>query len=77
MPLEFDSTNTHCSALIEDVRYQSLVSEVVIVTNDATHMSEAQVGGKSVPITEAEAEAEAESLLTRGARDDRHNTVVE
>jgi len=39
--------------LIEDVRYQSLVSEVVIVTNNATHMSEAQVGGKSVPITEA------------------------
>jgi hypothetical protein len=73
MPLEFDNTNTHCTALIEDVRYQSLVSEVVIITNNATHMSEAQVGGKSVPITEAE----AESLLTRGARDDRHNTVAE
>jgi len=73
MPLEFDSTNEHCFALIDDVRYQSPVSDVVIITNDATHMSEAQIQGKSVPITEAE----ADTLTVHGAQDKRHHTVAE
>jgi hypothetical protein len=73
MPLEFDNTREHCSAVIDDVRYHSAVIEVVIITNDATHMSEAQVGGKSVPITEDEADA----LTVMGALDKRHHTVAQ
>lgn len=73
MSLEFDSNHEHCSALIDDVRYQSRVNNVVITTNDTTHMSEAQVGGKNVPITEEEADA----LTVYGAQDKRHHTVVE
>ena len=72
MPLEFDNTREHCSAVIDDVRYQSPVIEVVIITNDTTHMSEAQVDGKSVPITEDEADA----LTVMGAMDKRHHTWV-
>jgi hypothetical protein len=73
MPLEFDNTREHCSAVIDDVRYQSPVIEVVIITNDSTHMSEAQIDGKSVPITEDEADA----LTVMGALDKRHHTLVQ
>ncbi|WP_285423884.1 MULTISPECIES: DUF3203 family protein [unclassified Pseudomonas] len=71
MPLEFDGTHEHCSALIDGVEYRSAVVDVVITTNDATHMSEAEIGGRKVPITEAEADA----LTVYKARDLRHHTV--
>ncbi|MDB6048517.1 MAG: Protein of uncharacterized function [Pseudomonas sp.] len=73
MPVEFDPTREHCSAVIDDVRYESAVIEVVVITNDTTHMSEAQIDGKDVPITEDEADA----LTVAGALDKRHHTVAE
>ena len=71
MPLEFDSSNQHCSALIDGTTYRSAVTDVVITTNDATHMSEAEIDGKKVSITEAEADA----LTVYKAKDLRHHTI--
>jgi hypothetical protein len=71
VPLEFDSTNQHCSTLYKDVPYNSPVSEITVITNDATRMSEAQFGSESVPITEDE----ANTLTVYGAADKRHHTV--
>jgi hypothetical protein len=71
MPLEFDSTNEHCSAEIDGVRRSSRVVDIAITTNDATHMSEAEIDGIKVPITEAEADA----LTIYKAKDLRHHTV--
>lgn len=71
MPLEFDSTHDHCSTLYQDVSYHSRVSEMTVVTNDATHMSEVLFGSKRVPITEDE----ADTLTVHGALDKRHHTV--
>ncbi len=71
MPLEFDSANQHCSAVVNGTTYRSAVIDVVITTNDATHMSEADIGGKKVPITEAEADA----LTVYKAKDLRHHTI--
>lgn len=71
MPLEFDSTHEHCSAEIDGVRYSSRVSDIEITTNNATHMSEACIDGRNVPITEKEADA----LTVYKARDLRHHTV--
>lgn len=71
MPLQFDATYAHCSAEIDGVRYSSPTADVSITTNDATHMSEAEIGGIKVPITEAEADA----LTLYKARDLRHHTV--
>jgi hypothetical protein len=67
MPLEFDSSHQHCSAMVDGTTYRSAVIDVVITTNDATHMSEADIGGRKVPITEAEADA----LTVAGAKDGR------
>ncbi len=71
MPLEFDSTHEHCSALADGVEYRSPVIDVVITTNDTTHMSEADIGGQKIPITEAEADA----LTVYKAKDLRHHTI--
>lgn len=71
MPLEFDSSNEQCSAVIDGVTYTSRVNEVEITTNDVTHMSQARIDGVNVPITEAEADA----LTVGKARDFRHHTV--
>jgi Protein of unknown function (DUF3203) len=71
MPLEFDSSHQRCSTLYKDVSYTSPVSEISVITNDATRMSEAMFDGKSVPITEDEADA----LTVYGAQDKRHHTV--
>ena len=71
MPLEFDSTNEHCSAEIDGVRRSSRVVDIEITTNDTTHMSEAKIGEIQVPITEAEADA----LTIYKAKDLRHHTV--
>jgi hypothetical protein len=71
MPLDFDSTHQHCTALVDGVEYTSAVIDVVITTNDATHMSEAKIGGQNVPITEAEADA----LTVYKAKDMRHHTI--
>jgi len=71
MPLEFDSSHLHCSAMVDGTTYRSAVIDVVITTNDATHMSEADIGGRKVPITEAEADA----LTVYKAKDMRHHTI--
>jgi hypothetical protein len=71
MPLQFDSTNEHCSAEIDGVRYSSPVVDISITTNDETRMSEAEIAGVRVPITEAEADA----LTVYKAKDRRHHTV--
>lgn len=71
MPLEIDNTGKICSATLNDVVLSGPIANVVIVTNDATHMSEALIDGTPVPITEAEADA----LTVYGADDQRHNTV--
>jgi len=71
MPLEFDSSHQHCSAVVDGTTYRSAVIDVVITTNDATHMSEADIGGRKVPITEAEADA----LTVYKAKDLRHHTI--
>ncbi|HEX8593099.1 MAG TPA: DUF3203 family protein [Pseudomonas sp.] len=71
MPLEFDSTNEYCSAEIDGVRYRSKVVDIAITTNEATHMSEAEIDNRKIPITEAEADA----LTIYKAKDLRHHTV--
>ena len=71
MPLEFDSGHQHCSAVVDGTTYRSAVIDVVITTNDATHMSEADIGGQKIPITEAEADA----LTVYKAKDMRHHTI--
>ncbi|HEY0287825.1 MAG TPA: DUF3203 family protein [Pseudomonas sp.] len=71
MPLEFDSTHQYCSAVIDDIECRSAVTDVEITTNDTTHMSEANIGGHKVPITEAEADA----LTVYKAKDLRHHTI--
>jgi hypothetical protein len=71
MPLEFDATYEHCSAEIDGVRHSSRTVDISITTNDATHMSEAEIDGVKVPITEAEADA----LTIYKAKDLRHHTV--
>ncbi|SDG62372.1 DUF3203 family protein [Pseudomonas abietaniphila] len=71
MPLEFDSSHQHCSAMVDGTTCRSAVIDVVITTNDATHMSEADIGGRKVPITEAEADA----LTVYKAKDMRHHTI--
>jgi hypothetical protein len=71
MPLEFDSSHLNCSTLYKDVSYRSPISEITVITNDATRMSEALFGGKGVPITEDEANA----LTVYGAADKRHHTI--
>lgn len=71
MPVQFDTTYQHCWAVIDGTTYRSPIVEVVITTNDATHMSEAQIGGKKVPITEPEADA----LTVYKAKDLRHHTI--
>ncbi|WP_426139600.1 DUF3203 family protein [Pseudomonas sp. DWP3-1-2] len=71
MPLEFDSTQEHCTAEIDGVRHTSRVVDIAITTNDTTHMSEAEIDGVKVPITEAEADV----LTIRMAKDLRHHTV--
>lgn len=72
MPLEIDSAGKICSATLNDVVLNGPIADVVIITNDTTHMSEAVIGGTPVPITEAEADA----LTVHGAEDRRHNTVA-
>lgn len=71
MPLEIDSASKTCSATLNDVVLNSSIVDVVITTNDQTHMSEAALDGTQVPITEAEADA----LTVLGAQDKRHHTV--
>jgi len=71
MTLQFDSTYAHCSAVVDGTIYHSAVVDVVITTNDATHMSEADIGGGKVPVTEAEADA----LTVYKAKDLRHHTL--
>ncbi|MFJ4142555.1 DUF3203 family protein [Pseudomonas sp. NPDC089734] len=71
MPLEFNNTHESCSATLNDVVLRSAVTQVVITTNDQTHMSEALIDGQNVPITETEADA----LTVHGAQDRRHHTV--
>ncbi|RMQ48196.1 hypothetical protein ALQ04_04526 [Pseudomonas cichorii] len=71
MTLEFDSTHTSCSVTFHDTILRSPVANVVITTNDATHMSEALIDGQNVPITESD----ADTLTVHGAQDKRHHTV--
>lgn len=71
MPLEFDSSHHYCSAVLDGTTYRSAVIDVVITTNDATHMSEADISGRKIPITEAEADA----LTVYKAKDMRHHTI--
>ncbi|MFY1662767.1 DUF3203 family protein [Pseudomonas sp. Pseu.R1] len=71
MPLQFDASHEHCSAVVDGAVYRSAIVDVVITTNDATHMSEAQIDGQKVPITEPEADA----LTVYRAKDMRHHTI--
>ncbi|MGH8417418.1 MAG: DUF3203 family protein [Pseudomonas sp.] len=71
MPLEFDHNNERCTAVVDGTPYSSAVTDVLITTNDKTHMSEAQIGEKIIPITEAEADA----LTVYKAKDLRHHTI--
>lgn len=71
MPLEFDNNNERCTAVVDGTSYSSAVTDVVITTNDKTHMSEAQIGEKIIPVTEAEADA----LTVYKAKDLRHHTI--
>ena len=71
MPLDFDSSHQYCSAMVDGTTYRSAVIDVVITTNDTTHMSEAEIDGRKVPITEAEADA----LTVYKATDRRHHTI--
>lgn len=71
MALEFDASHEHCCAIIDGVQCRSAIVDVVITTNDQTHMSEALIDGHLVPITEAQADA----LTVYKAKDLRHHTI--
>lgn len=71
MPLEIDPHHKTCSAVLDEVTLSGLIAEVIVSTNDRTHMSEALIDGTGVPVTEAEADA----LIVHGADDQRHHTI--
>lgn len=69
MPIHVDLTNQTCTLDADGVHEHGPAAEVRVVTDAAKRMSMAELNGKRVPITEAEADA----LTVAGAVDDRRH----
>lgn len=71
MPIEVDETTRRCTLIGEDLRIEGEGPDIEIITDEQLHMSVALLAGQRVPITEAEAEADA--LTVAGAVDSRRH----
>ncbi|MGE8405609.1 MAG: DUF3203 family protein [Pseudomonas sp.] len=69
MPVEINETTQRCSLIGEDFNIEGAASEVQVTTDEDLRMSVAELAGKRVPITEAEADA----LTVAGAVDGRRH----
>lgn len=69
MPIRIDETNQRCTLIGDDLNIEGDAREVQVVTDEALRMSVAELAGKRVPITEAEADA----LTVAGAVDGRRH----
>ncbi|SDT10900.1 Protein of unknown function [Pseudomonas asplenii] len=69
MPVHIDLSTQTCTLEEHDIRVSGPASDVKITTDDARSMSRAELDGRTVWITEAEADA----LTVAGAVDNRHH----
>lgn len=69
MPVEINEQTQRCTLIGEDLNIEGAASEVQVLTDGDLRMSVAELAGKRVPITEAEADA----LTVAGAVDGRRH----
>ncbi|KPA91297.1 MULTISPECIES: DUF3203 family protein [Pseudomonas] len=69
MPVQIDRASQTCTLQENDTRISGLARDVKITTDDARSMSRAELDGRQIWITEAEADA----LTVAGAFDGRHH----
>ncbi|QXI30678.1 DUF3203 family protein [Pseudomonas vanderleydeniana] len=69
MPVHIDPSSKTCTLEENDTRISGPARDVKIITDDARSMSRAELDGRQVWITEAEADA----LTVAGAFDGRHH----
>ncbi len=69
MPIEINETTKRCTLIADDLNIEGAASEVQVLTDEDLRMSVAELAGKRVPITEAEADA----LTVAGAVDGRRH----
>lgn len=69
MPVEINEQTQRCTLIGEDLNIEGAASEVQVLTDEDLRMSVAELAGKRVPITEAEADA----LTVAGAVDGRRH----
>jgi len=69
MPIQINETNQRCSLIGDDFNIEGDATEVQVATDEDLRMSVAELAGKRVPITEAEADA----LTVAGAVDGRRH----
>ncbi|OLS62779.1 DUF3203 family protein [Pseudomonas putida] len=65
MPIRIDETTQRCTLIGDDLDIEGDATEVQVLTDEDLRMSVAELAGKRVPITEAEADA----LTVAGAVD--------
>ncbi len=73
MSLQIDKATGTCTITKNGQVFRSALMDARIITDPATRMSELQIDGASLHISEAQ----AEELLVHGARDDRSNLIVD
>ncbi len=73
MDLHLDAPNDGCTFVLEDGRYASTISSLVVSTDPDTRMSVVNVQGRRIHINEQDAHA----LIGAGAKDERFNVVVD
>ena len=69
MPVEINEQTQRCTLIGDDLNIEGATSEVQVLTDEDLRMSVAELAGKRVPITEAEADA----LTVAGAVDGRRH----
>lgn len=69
MPVEINEQTQRCTLIGDDLNIEGAASEVQVLTDEDLRMSVAELAGKRVPITEAEADA----LTVAGAVDGRRH----
>ncbi|MDR0280456.1 MAG: DUF3203 family protein [Paucimonas sp.] len=69
MPIEINEKTRRCTLIGDDLNVEGAAEEVQVLTDEQLRMSVAELAGKRVPITEAEADA----LTVAGAVDGRRH----
>lgn len=69
MPVDINEQTQRCTLIGEDLNIEGDAREVTVLTDEDLRMSVAELAGKRVPITEAEADA----LTVAGAVDGRRH----